>query len=208
MANFFSGAQEGVGAGTAITVVIPPINLMIPRINRFCYTAGATEHTATILRPIGRTTTTAASASGVSTLVLDDVSAGKTTANAEEDLAADDYVAWPDQYGVWHTGILASISANTITLTAALTEDVNRGAYVYVLHELGRATHLQVKLPASTRVEIIGPIQAGFGTQSGVQTSRTGLGDPLVLSIDNITNAGKLHYVLGNYATSENQVTI
>ena len=65
--DWFKGnglGQATAAAGTAITRLLPPEPSGRTRLTRLVYTAGVTAHTLTGCRPIGRTSASAAGASG------------------------------------------------------------------------------------------------------------------------------------------------
>ena len=195
-------------AGTAIVEVIPAIDGMIPRMTNFRYTNGVTAHTVTFMKAIGQTVTTAQSLAAISTLTLADVQPGNTVAAQPvgETLAAADYLAWIDEDGVYHVDTVSSISGSVVTMTNAVGTDVPTGAKVWAFYELARATHVQMTLTASVDTDLDILIQGGYPRQSGIGSSRSGAGDPLVISINNITNAGTLRYAAGIWTDAANVV--
>ena len=207
--NIFSRGKHTEAFGTAIVEVVPQYLRKVPRIDGFCYTAAGTAHVATVMRPVGETVTSDASSAGLTTLTLESIQPGKTTAGVDEELAAADWVAWRDEDGCYHAGSIASISGQVITLDVALASDVKAGAKVWGLYEVGRSVHRQYDMPISTRVEIPGPIQAGWDEQDGAKSGRrTGAGDVLVLHIDNVTAAGQLEWLNGGYVPSDNDAIV
>ena len=203
MAVTYRGSKTAAIA-TAITELIQSMGDGIPTIDSFEYTNAGTAHTATIMRPVGSTVTTASSLSGVSTLTLNKTDAMKTTGGADEVLAASDYLVWVSETGKHFFDTVSSVSGSVVTLSNALTADVDLGATVWCLGEIARPTHTIITLPASVTTRIVGPIKAGYGSQTGVSSSRTGVGDVLLLSINNITAAGTMRYLAGSWSASDN----
>lgn len=199
MAKPFYNGYESVAFGTAIVVVIPGVREMLTRVTRFMYETGGAIHTATFMRPVGNTTTVTQAQNGDSVLELASVDPGQTTAGVDETLAASDYLAWRDENETIQYGTVSSVSGDAVTLSAALSTDVEANADVWAFYELARTTHTQLKIPASATTTFNGPIQAGFSHQTGIETDRNGVYDPLILHIDNITATGKLHYLSAEY---------
>ena len=205
MTMFFIDSATA-SAGTAIEAVIPASGSGIPIVRDLKYNCAGTAHTLTVLRPVGHTSTVAASVSGTAILYLTSVNFGRDTTNASETLAANDYLVWTDRFGGFHHDTVASISDTDVTMNNNLTQDVAAGSLVWGCYELARSTHLTITLPASTTTEISG-IMAGFSATTGIRTSRSGAGDPLILSINNITAAGTLLFAAGDYTPGDNLLT-
>jgi hypothetical protein len=141
----------------------------------------------------------------VTTIVLSQSDPGVATTGAGEQLAASDHLVWVDEAGVYRSGTVSSISGNTVTLSAALTADVLAGATVWAFHEIARSTHIALKPPASTTT-VYNPVtfSAGVPKQVGINYSRTGSGEPLLVVSDNLTNAGSINYIVGYYNDPSN----
>lgn len=201
----FSRGYHTEAANTAIVEVIPAAGEGIPTIAGISYTCAATSHNLYIMRAVGQTTTVQGSLSGVSTLVLTQSDPGFATTGAGEQLAANDYLVWADETGVYKHGVVSSISGNTITLGTALASDVLAGTTVWAFHEIARSTHIALKPPASVTT-IYNPVMfsAGVPKQVGVNFSRTGVGEPLLVVADNLTNAGSINFISGYYSDSTN----
>lgn len=201
----FSRGYHTENAGTQIVEVIPAAGEGIPTISGISYTCAATGHNLYIMRAVGQTTTVQGSLSGVSTLVLSKSDPGKATTGADETLAASDYLVWVDETGVYRANTVSSISGNTVTLSSALTADVNAGATVWAFHEIARSVHIALKPPASTTTVYSNVMfAAGVPKQAGVNFSRTGVGEPLLVVSDNLTNAGSINYISGYYSDPTN----
>lgn len=205
MAVFYRGYHTE-SSGTAIKEVIPAAGDGIPQINRLVYTSAGTAHTIYLMRACGETTTVQGSLTGVSTLTLAKTDPGKATTGADETLASGDYLVWYDENSVYHADTVSSVSGSVVTMTNALTADVLTGAKVWAFMEVGRSIHTQLKPATSTTTEYIGNFQAGLPKQQGVNISRTGVGEPLLVVVNNITAAGSIDYISGTYASSSNVV--
>lgn len=205
MAVFYRGYHTE-SAGTAIVEVIPPAGDGIPQITDLAYTSGGTAHTIYIMRACGQTTTVQGSLTGVSTLTLAKTDPGKATTGADETLAANDYLVWQDETGVYKADTVSSVSGSVVTLSNALASDVLSGAMVWAFMEVGRGTHVQLKPAVSTTTVYRGVFQAGIPKQSGVNFSRTGTGEPMLIVSSNATAAGSFDYICGNYQPPSNIV--
>lgn len=130
--GFFGRVTQS--AGTVISALIPPMKGLVGRISRFVYNSGATVHTVTILRPIGRTNFTADAAAGqaVINITAEPGISGDTTRNTAgypqgvtaNLLAANDLVAIREKDGVTRLYTVSSRSSLAITLTGNLTAGV------------------------------------------------------------------------------------
>lgn len=173
-------------AGTAIRRVIPGLVAAIARISKLVYTNGATLHTVTIARPIGSTRTSGAGASGqaVINLVADPGPSGNA-------LAANDLLVIQEADGVQRLYIVSAVSSLAITLTANLVAGVAANAWVWNFGILGDTdprigeAHQTLSLPASgttTYSDDMGGVIGGHRKN-----------EPLLVSVNNITNAGTLN---------------
>lgn len=198
MSNFYIG-HHTEAVNTAIVEVIPGLAEFKPRIDTLCYKTGTAKHTINVMKAIAATEVYAPSESGTNQLTLKSVDPGETTAGVDETLAANDWIGWICENGMYHVDYITTVSSNVVTLANNLTTDVNAGQTIWTFYEVGRSTHIQLEVPASTTLEIKGPIMAGFSTQKGQKTSREGSGDPLMVHIDNVTDAGELLWIGGYY---------
>lgn len=192
--NSFSNNGTGTltaVAGTAIRYLVQPNRNGKVRASKMVYTAGATAHTATFLRPIGRTTASAAAASGqaVINLTADPGVSGNL-------IAANDLLAIRETDGVTRLYTVSSVSTLQITLTSNLTAGAAAGAKVWNFGVTGDTN------PAD------GAAHPAFALASGAATTFTddngfvatfATDDPLLLSINNATNAGTLNQFSWGY---------
>lgn len=188
---------NGVGrltqsAGTRIRVLVPPDPRGRTRITKVTYTAQGTGHTLTFARPIGRTTTTSAAASGQA--VINIATDPNPSGNA---LAANDLLAIRETDGVTRLYTVSSVSGLQITLTSNLSAGVVSGAKVWsfgaltdTLPDTGRAHEtLNGTASATTTYE---DRQAGvFATYAN--------DDPILFDSDNATAAGTLQQLSYTY---------
>ncbi len=194
--DFAFGNGEGIltaAAGTPIRRLLPPVPNGTTRLMRLAYAAGLTAHTLTALRPIGRTSFTAAAAAGgiVVTVARDPGPTGNP-------LAANDLLAIRETDGITRLYTVQSVSALAVTLTTALVagESATSGTMwnFGILSDtdpvIGTA-HPTWTLPASattTYADDTAGVVAGHVRDS-----------PVLLSIDNVTNAGTLRQTVVSY---------
>ena len=204
--KIFLRGYHAEAANTPIREIIPAMPGLIPRVDHLVYTAGSSNHTLRIVRPLGFTNTTVSSQVGTQTLYINSRILGQTTAGVDEWVAASDYLIWQDRHGVFQSDTVASVSnGNILTMSNVLPSDVQYAAGVWACYEVARSTHQTLSLPSLTRTTLKNlPLQAGFPTQKGIKTKRLGIGDPMMVYIDNITNAGALHALAGSWVAPSN----
>lgn len=182
-------------AGTEIVEICPPNGRKVPVLRGFSYEAGATEHNLYVMAALGYTTTVTFTAATDTTMDIARNDPGKTIANVDEDLAASDWVVYETQYGNLEARKVSSISGSTLTFASGVTDDVATGAKVWACYEAGRSTNKQFRCAASGSTTFDNlHVQGGIPQQDGVQMGVTGQGMPLLVVVDNATNAGKLDY--------------
>lgn len=202
MATFFHGSKTE-SAGTAILVVVPPVEGKIARLTKFVYEAAATEHTLTVMRPIGQMKTTSPVLAAGNAIPVSSVDPGKTVLAVNEDLASADYIVVENVNGDFDAYVLTSVTGAIMTITGTTDFDIANNADVFAMYEVGRATHVQIPLNASVETDLNNiAIQGGFSPEQGGQTSRSGISDPLLIFVDNITNAGQIQYLAAEYGLS------
>jgi hypothetical protein len=185
-----SYGAKTAAAGTAITRLFQPKRGFFTLLKKFLYTPGATSHTATVMKSLGRTTITAAAAAGATTVTL--AANPGPSGNA---LATGDTVVIRLADGTFHISTI-TLASLTATLGTALpaTSGANLGADVWMLGVVAdHAADNQWALATGGQRTI-------DDTMSGVAQSN-GMDEPLLLSIDNITNAGTLDQAFGGWAT-------
>jgi len=152
----------------------------------FEYVAGATAHTMSIMYPGGtRTTASAAAAASQKDVVCADAPCDP----AGNPVASGDIVAYKIANGSWEFNVVDSLATKTITFTTNLSAIVPEGSPIRIFGVVGDGACLNIALPANTTTEKHGSIYAVAPTS----------GDPLYVSIDNATNAGKLNHMLFAY---------
>ncbi len=181
-------------AGTAIRYLIQPSRSGKVRVSKFQYTAGATAHTGTFCRPIGRTTASAAANSGQAVINL--TSDPGVTGNL---IAANDLLAIRETDGVTRLYVVQSVSTLAITLSTNLVAGVAAGAKVWNFGVTGDTN------PAD------GAAHPAFALASGAQTTINddngfvgtfATDDPLLVSVNNATNAGALNLLTWGYCVN------
>lgn len=184
--------QKTATAGTRINRLIPPRKRAYTRLKRLAATCGTTSHTVTALRPLGRTTLTAAAASGqaVVNLTADPGPSGNG-------IAANDLVAIREVDGITRQYTVQSVSTLAITLTANLVAGAAKGADFWDFGAVADTdprtgeAHQPYVLPAAGS----GTLQTIFGGTDGVMLSTIGADEPILLSDSNGTTAGSIDEV-------------
>lgn len=194
MATYLTGYKTAA-AGTEITSVCPPRENMIAVLRGFSYTAAATLHNLYAMKCLGMTTTASFTASGATTMELAKLDVGESSAAEDEDLAASDWVVYQLRHGGYEARKVSSVSGSTLTISAT-SDDVDNGAKVYAFYEVARTCHKQIRCAASTtRIFDDLQIQGGIPYQDGGEIAVSGIGMPMLVVVDNATNAGFLEYV-------------
>lgn len=181
-------------AGTAIRYLVQPNRNGKARLSKFQYTAGATGHTLTCLRPIGRTTASAAANSGQAVINL--TSDPGVTGNL---ISTNDLLAIRETDGVTRLYVVSSVSTLQITLSTNLVAGAASGAKVWNFGVTGDTN------PAD------GAAHPAFALASGAQTTINddngfvgtfATDDPILASINNATNAGTLNLMTWGYVVN------
>lgn len=188
-------------ANTVITQVVPREVGTIARITTLTYTSAGTAHTITVMRAVAETTANGRAAAGQKVVTLANISAMNTiNASSDEDVAANDYLAWIDTQGKVAFDIIASVSSSAVTMTVNFTNAIPDGSPVWIFGELARASHLTYKPPVSATTTMILNAQAGVPIQLDTNT-RSGVGDPLLIQSSNATAAGTIVSASGGYVS-------
>jgi len=215
MYGFPIGDARGYGrltqnAGTLITRLVEPVLGLRTRLRRAWYTAGATAHVLTAMRPLGVTTFSAVAAAGQAVVnIVRDPGAyssycSVTPKTSNNVIAANDYVAYEVADGNVVVDLVASVSSLAITLTNNVpTGGVKVGGKFWFFGTItdtnpkdGNA-HPRYTLPASTVTYMGGDDSLGFLSSIGglPGSDLSGLYEPMILQSDNGTNAGVLELV-------------
>lgn len=188
-------------AGTAIVRTIAPKKQRAggrqtwrTRIVAIRYTAGLTAHTLTIMRPLGTTTLTAAAAASATVI---NIAADAQAPSAGGALAANDYLVLELSDGTFQTVTVSSVASLAITIGTALTASMLSGAKVWCM---GIATdHNDTYALGASAVTILDGYQLTGRRNIGLVASQFRY-EPIIVYVDNITNAGVLEQVSGFWA--------
>jgi len=186
--------RRTAAAGTKIRVLVPPSPYGYSLLAKFVYTTAATAHTMTILRPIGQTTAASVAGAGVAAFTLTGDPGPATNL-----LAAGDLVAIRETDGVTRLYVVLTYSGGTLTLTTNLTAGVAVGSKVW---DFGVEADTD---PYTGAAHEVFPLAGG--TVTTTREATTGLigthlpDQPLLLSVDNIANAGSLDYATWGNST-------
>ena len=203
-------------AGTVITRLVEPVKNAFTRLVSVWYTAGATAHTLTVMRPLNRVTFTAADAAGQAVVNIS-ADPGNYTGirTADNTIAANDFVVYESADGTFVLDTVSSVSSLAITLTSNVpTGGVLVGGYFWwygIITDTNpndATAHPQYTLPASVTTYLgtdAGEGIAGFvgsipGNQkAGSLINVNGKYEPLILHSGNATNAGVLEKATAIY---------
>lgn len=180
--------KRTANAGTVILKLIRAMRNAFTRLMKFSYTAGATAHDVTVLRPIGKTTLTAAVTAGDATVYI--AANPGPSGNA---LAANDFIALRNLSGNQEAAKVSSISGLTVILTAGTVFAYEAGSACW---DFGIITD------TDPNTGLAHPIFAGAATATIAPADVTGAGivetwnkdEPLLIYSGNATNAGVLDY--------------
>ena len=193
-------------SGTAIRKIIPGVANSITRINNLIYTSGSTAHTISILRPVATTTADTTTASGGTIInVTSAVTMKAPNSITPELITAGDYLAWVDSTGKFQFDTVFGVASNALTMTATLS--ISAGQTIWIFGELARATHLTFSPPVSATTVMPLAAQGGIPGQLD-SNSRAGVGDPLIVYSTNVTAAGTIVSVSGEYITDTSNITM
>lgn len=195
-------------AGTAIQALIPPHEnrRYYTRIMGITYTSGGTAHTLAIMKALGKTSLTAAAASGATSITV-----GSTSFGAGQTLAANDFVVIRLQVAtgyIYQLLAVSGVSDLTLTVTALATAAPN-GAPVWLF---GTATEsdagiINLSPPVSATTHYYygegGVATSGYRVEVGdVVYQRSGRGDPIIVNSNNVTAAGTIQNVSYAYTAA------
>lgn len=201
-------------ANTVITRLVEPKPGCITRIRYLSYTAGATAHTLTVMRPLNKTTLTAAASAaqavvniaanpgGYAALARN----GVTPRTADNLLAGSDFVAYQASDGTWVLDTVSSISSLAVTLTTNVpTGGLAAGTVLWWFGIItdanpgNAAVHPQFALTDAVTTTF-GSADDNYAGWIGSlppynALGMTGFGEPIILHSGNATNAGTLNFV-------------
>src|SRR5574341_654632 len=203
-------------AGTVITRLIEPVKNAFTRLTSFVYTNLATAHTLTVMRPLNKTTLSAAAAGGQAdiTITADPGNYPASSRVADNVIAANDFVVLEAADGTFILDTVSVVAGLVITLTNNLpTGGCKSGAVLWffgVIADTNPAdslAHPQFTLTASVVTRLgsdPGDSIAGFiGTIPNPNTDFTlnGKYEPIILHSGNATNAGIMEKATAIYSS-------
>lgn len=221
-------AMRGYGkltqtAGTVITRLVAPREGSFTRLLSVWYTAGATAHTLTVMRPLGKTTASAAAAASQAVINITadpgDYDNYGVISTANNLIAANDFCVYQTADGNYVVDTVSSVSSLAITMTTNVpTATVLAGApfwFFGIITDTNPAdnlAHPQFNLYANITTYFgtdAGEAQMGFiGTIPGINLASataawplTGKNEPMILHSGNATNAGTLEKVTALYSS-------
>jgi len=191
-------------AGTVIDVVIPPYAGYRTALTYLAYSLGSTAHTVTVMRPLGKTTLSAAAlaAQAVINLTADPGAAGQLLASpygeiptAANAIAGSDYVVIKNPTtGIYNLYVVSSVATLAITLTANVpTGGFNIGQDVWFF---GVAADTEQALWNLTPTVSARNTYSNGGNALFVTPD---INQPLILHSTNGTAAGTFDLVTANY---------
>lgn len=175
-------------AGTAILRVIPPRAGHRAWVSGFLYRPGATAHTVTFLTAVAVTTATEAAESGQAVLKL----ASLNYAPDGSAVANTDYFVVQHSDGTYDAYLYSSASGLSVTMATNLSADVAAGATVWYMAAPGDHANRQYLTVASADFSATG------SEKTRIATARAN-GEPILVHVDNATNAGNLKWVAYSY---------
>lgn len=182
-------------AGTPINRVIPPLPSATARVSKVVYTPGATSHTLTCLRALGRTR------------LADNASSGQPSITLHADpgpsgngIAANDWLVIRNDNGSVFVAKVSSVSSLDITLTANLVSAISAiGSSVWFYGIASdtdprgaNASHPQYSLATGAQRTL-------SETWPDCVVGAWLANEPILLQVDNATNAGTLDRVHFHY---------
>jgi len=181
--------QRTASANTPWVVPIPPYvtpaggYTSFTRLVAMSVTNGTTANPVYFMRPIGRTTTTAAASQGATALTL-----AADPGPAGNGIAGGDYVTVALSNGTFHTAIVSSWNADTkvLTLMAPLPANVLAGARVW---DFGIYTDTDPVTGVAHPMFPVAASTTGVFSAAGGGFVGAVAGDPLLLFNPNATNA-------------------
>lgn len=201
------GTLTNSSAGTGYVGVIPPKSNGKTVLSTLAVLSGGTQHTISILRAQGATTTTAAQAASDTTLTLASVNPAKDL-NGEslsETLASGDWLVVEHADGSYGAYVVASVSGLVVTLSTtsttpatSLAKAVASGAAVWAMHELARTTGTpSIQITPKISIQDKFPA-AGTDPEVGCASSYN-KNEPLLIHCNNITAQSWIEYAEACY---------
>lgn len=185
--------------GTTIFDGVQPSINAVAKLNLFTITSAGTAHTPTVMKALGYSTTTAAAASGATTIAV-----AALAFDPVQTLAANDYIAVQLASGEYFFAIVTNVSTLTLTI-AALPEAVLSGAKVWYFGAAADTGHHIMRPPASATTSLSAPAPAAITDSSysfasgGIRYESNGLGRPMLILNANATAASTHVAMAGTY---------
>lgn len=213
-------------ADTVITRLIPPERGLFTTLADIWYICGGTAHALTVMRPLGKTYTTAAAAAAQAVINVarnpGTYSHFGTISTADNALAANDYCVYQTADGQYVVDTVASVSSLAITMTGNVpTAGVLAGAPFWFfglttdLNPANNTAHPVFTLTASattklgsdpgdTLVGALGSIAPPPETRKLTSTTYgrwplNGREEPLIIHSNNATAAGTIERAIALY---------
>lgn len=194
-------------AGTAFIGTIPPKSNGKTVLSMLSFLSGSTQHTLSILRAQGATTTTAAQAASDTTLTLASVNPAKDLNGDSlgETLASGDWLVVEHSDGSYGAYVVSSVSGLVVTLSTtsttpatSLAKAVDSGAAVYAMHELARTAGIpSIQITPKISIQDKFPA-AGTDPEVGCASSLN-KNEPLLIHCNNITAQSWIEYAEACY---------
>jgi hypothetical protein len=197
---FVSGNGHGVGtasANTAIQFLVPPRAGAYARLMQVQYVNGVTAHTITVLRALSQVKVVGVNAISQAVLNISadpGVLAGVGGAGGTG-IATNDFLAWANDDGTYTFNKVSSVATLAITLASNLLKALVGGEKVWFFGALTRTNvydgnaHPAYTAAASVTTTLSDP------TNTGGFVAAFTPGTPLLVSSNNITNAGTMNVV-------------
>lgn len=220
------GGKKGYGrktatAGTKIVQLVEPMPNLAPHLLHVAVTVGSTAHILSVLRPLNKTTTSAAAAASQAVINITadpgDFTGIRTSDNV---IAAGDYCVYQCSDGTWVVDTVSSVATLAITMATNVPFAVSSGAPFWFFgietdtNPNDAQAHPRYNLAASSLVQY-GSHDAAVGFQSSINgiykassllhaDMEGGLGHPMILIIDNGTVASNLETTTVVYSDRAN----
>lgn len=189
-------------AGTPITALFPPRRGAFTRLIKMLYLAGATAHTLTVLKCLGKTTLSAAAASSATTVVL---TADPGTGTPASGIATNDWIAVQLDDGTFFLAKATGVSTLTITV-AALPAGAAAGNNVYFFgapaDHASSQTNPKVNNVVGSAFTCTASVLKDFSDVAAGLHMSLNQNEPIMVYSDNATAAGELQQATAVYTSN------